>query len=543
MKKFASLLVLLLMMVAAPAQKKSVIPIEKGERWWGAATSMGSDMPLDKPTELKALSENNYQGQVVPFLVSSYGRYIWSDKLFDFTFDGSQFIIDGPEEVEAQKIAKTLREAYVLAHNKHFKGSGKTPDAAFFNNPIYNTCLDFMQSPNQNGIEQYASDVISNGFPAGIIVIDQCWQKYNGNFDFQPDKFPDPKALTDRLHDQGFKVMLWVSPFVSADSPEFRDLQKRGLLIKEKSSSRAAIIRWWNGASACFDLTNPASVDYLASKLKELQTKYGIDGFKFDAGDFNYYDTDTQDYFAKDALPAEQTHKWAELGLMFPLNEYRACSGMQGEALVQKMADKEHSWDGLSTLVPEMINAGLMGYAYTCPDKIGGRMAEDYATVDFSGIDQDLMVRFAQLHAMMPIMQFSVGPWRVLDQQHLAYCLDAVKIREKFAPYIAELAEASAKTGEPIVRHLEYMFPAKGFSDCSDQFMLGSKYLVAPVVTADGKRTVRLPNGTWVDDKDARHKGPLVLNIQAEPGRLPYYEYKGVIKDPKTLSSTSKKRR
>lgn len=37
-----------------------------------------------------------------------------------------------------------------------------------------------------------------------------------------------------------------------------------------------------------------------------------------------------------------------------------------------------------------------------------------------------------------------------------------------------------AKTGEPIIRHMEYAFPHQGFVDCRDQFMLGDKYLVAP---------------------------------------------------------------
>ena len=41
----------------------------------------------------------------------------------------------------------------------------------------------------------------------------------------------------------------------------------------------------------------------------------------------------------------------------------------------------------------------------------------------------------------------------------------------------------SAKTGEPIIRHMEYAFPHQGFVDCKDQFMLGDRYLVAPVLT------------------------------------------------------------
>ena len=35
-------------------------------------------------------------------------------------------------------------------------------------------------------------------------------------------------------------------------------------------------------------------------------------------------------------------------------------------------------------------------------------------------IDQELIVRSTQVHALAPMMQFSVAPWRVLDAARLA---------------------------------------------------------------------------------------------------------------------------
>ena len=37
-------------------------------------------------------------------------------------------------------------------------------------------------------------------------MIDDNWQKDYGNFNFRPDKFPNPKAMVDELHAMGFKV-------------------------------------------------------------------------------------------------------------------------------------------------------------------------------------------------------------------------------------------------------------------------------------------------------------------------------------------------
>ena len=257
-----------------------------------------------------------------------------------------------------------------------------------------------------------------------------------------------------------------------------------------------------------------------------MQREYGVDGFKFDAGDTYFYDPATQDYHDKNARAVDHLQRWGELGNRFPYNEYRAAWGLQGSPLVQRLADKNHSWEALQQLVPEMINAGILGYPYTCPDMVGGGQVADFSAKAQERLDQDLIVRSAQLHALMPMMQFSVAPWRVLDAEHLGYCREAAKLHEKMAPYLLETAAQAAKTGEPMVRSLEYMYPNKGFWDCRDQYMLGAKYLVAPVVTAEGKRTVRLPRGTWVDDQGKRFKGPLVMEISVPLGRIPYYELK-----------------
>lgn len=515
-------------MVSLTTVAQQVLPSQNGEKWWGAMTALGSKMPLGgKPSGFVPLSSNNYNNQNVPFLVSNYGRYIFCDKPFDFEFDGANFkITNATDSVQIHKVAKTLREAYIVAADRHFKSSGGTPPAEFFSMPQYNTWIELLYDQNQEGIEKYAADILANGLPAGILMIDDNWQRYYGNYDFKAERFSDARGMIDRLHKQGFKVMVWVCPFVTADSPEFRMAEKKGYLVKQKGSSQAAAVRWWNGHSGLYDLTNPEALAYVTKQLKDAQAKYGIDGFKFDAGDLNFYDPRQYDFHDTTAIAATHTAKWAELGLSFPYNEYRAGWGMQGKPLVQRLGDKDYSWNALGTLIPEMVNAGLMGYAYTCPDMIGGGQYGSFEGVDQTKMDQALIVRSAQVHAMMPMMQFSVAPWRILDKQHLQYCLDAAKIHQKFAPYILELAKESAHSGEPIVRAMEYVFPQKGFSDCKDQFMLGNRYLVAPMLSPDGKRMVRLPKGRWVDDQGKAFRGPLLLEIDAPLGRLPYFEFK-----------------
>jgi alpha-glucosidase len=71
---------------------------------------------------------------------------------------------------------------------------------------------------------------------------------------------------------------------------------------------------------------------------------------------------------------------------------------------------------------------------------------------------------------------------------------------------------------------MEYMFPEQGFAECKDQFMLGEKYLVAPVITSDDKRTVIFPKGKWRDERGEVFQGGKTVDINAGIDRLPYFE-------------------
>ncbi|GAB6010435.1 glycoside hydrolase family 31 protein, partial [Dysgonomonas reticulitermitis] len=329
---------------------------------------------------------------------------------------------------------------------------------------------------------------------------------------------------------KGFKVMLWICPFVSADSPEYRELASKGYLIKKKGSQSPAIIHWWNGQSACYDLTNSEAFNYFVNVLKKMQSEYGVDGFKLDAGDNSFYDPRYIDSYKKDAISTDHTLAWAMIGLEFPFNEYRAGWRMGGQALVQRLGDKGYSWNAIRLLIPEMIAAGLLGYSYTCPDMIGGGSYTAFLNIKDNEFDQDLIVRSAQVHALMPMMQFSVAPWRILDKEHLVIVQDMAKLHEKFGDYIINCAKESAKTGEPIIRHMEYSFPNEGFAECKDQFMLGERYMVTPVVTRENTRTIKLPEGRWKDDKGKLYKGGQVITMEIPISRLVYFEK---LNDPK----------
>ena len=90
--------------------------------------------------------------------------------------------------------------------------------------------------------------------------------------------------------------------------------------------------------------------------------EYGVDGFKFDAGDARFY-TDGVVSWQRDITPNDHTQFFAEFGLNYPLNEYRASWKMAGLPLAQRLRDKGHEWEDMVKLIPDQMSQSVMGYA------------------------------------------------------------------------------------------------------------------------------------------------------------------------------------
>ena len=491
-----------------------------GEAWWGGAVTLGSRMPFGCDPLSIDLHGDNRGNQYAPLLLSSKGRYIWCEKAFAFSFKSNELQVSSSgNKINHGKPGSNLRDAFCYAAKLYFPADGKMPDTALFSAPQYNTWIELMYDQNQKDVLKYAHAIVDNGMPPGVLMIDDNWQEDYGKWNFHPGRFSDPQAMMSELHKMGFKVMLWMCPFVSADCDVYRALARKKAFFMEKPGD-PVMVKWWNGKSAMLDLSNPEAKDWFTGELRRLQTTYGIDGYKLDAGDTSFY-KDT--YLAHEKLDVdEHAGRFGEIGLAFPLNEYRACWKLAGRPLVQRLRDKNHNWEDLRKLIPDLVAAGLLGYSFVCPDMIGG--GEFQSFLDLKAIDQDLVVRSAQTHALAPMMQFSVAPWRVLDAVHLEAVKKAVALRMRFTSQILKLAKESSVTDEPILRHMSYVFPEGGYEKINDQFMMGDDLLVVPMVGKGSSRKAMIPAGKWKADDGNVVKGPGEVTLDVPLERLPYFE-------------------
>ncbi len=483
------------------------LKILENEYWWGGSVNAGHLMPFDKNACLNYDLVNHVGGgndQYSPLMLSSKGRYVWSEKPFTITVQNGVLTLEG-EDFELEENCENLRGAYLTAMKKHFPFNEKMPDELFFKAVQYNTWIEVGTDQTTEKILKYAKEIIDGGMKPGVMMIDGGWQEDYGTYDFHRKKIPDPKFLMDELHKLGYKVMLWVSPIVASAGTQFKMIRDKGFLVKDKDGN-VAIRKWWSGYSAVLDLTNPDARAWMQNEMNNLMTLYGVDGFKFDAGDAYFYDDEDLTY--EKVLAREHTTYFNEVGALYPFNEFRAGYKFGGREIVARLHDKKHTWDnvGICALVPHTIAQGLLGYAYCCPDMVGG--GDLVGANGLGEIDEELFIRWTQANALLGMMQMSIAPWRVLSKETYEIVKKYILLHAQFGDKFVELGKHASKTGEPITRAIAYQFPDENLDFISDEFMLGDDILVAPVIEKGVReRVVYLPKGKWQESDGTVYEG------------------------------------
>lgn len=466
------------------------------EFWYGGCVKQGMDMPFSATKEKNwDYFYNSTPNPSMPLWVSTRGRSIWRETGFSLKMTDGKLLV--PDDVILEKHGNTLKEAYLGAVKHHFPFHKKLPAENLFKKVIYNTWIELTFYQSQKAVLNYAENILKSGMPAGVLMIDDGWSEYYGEWSFHTGKFPDPEKMLDQLHQMGFQVMVWVCPYVSADSVRYREARDLGILVKNPDG-KPYIAEWWNGFSAVLDFSNQGAEKWMKSQLEKLRT-LGVDGFKFDAGDSIYYREDNQT--CGNVTPDEQSRLWAQFGEKYSYNEYRVTFKAGGYALMQRLCDKEHSWGstGVASLIPDTLLQGITGHPYGCPDMIGGGEYLNFQETSKGRLDEELFVRHCEIACLMPAMQFSAAPYRILSEENFSAIMKSIRTREKYIPYIMELLNRAWESGEPLVRYMTYEFPSEPVEEIIDQFMLGERYLVAPVYEKGKKgRDVYLPKGKWI---------------------------------------------
>jgi alpha-D-xyloside xylohydrolase len=136
-----------------------------------------------------------------------------------------------------------------------------------------------------------------------------------------------------------------------------------------------------------------------------------------------------------------------------------------------------------------------------------------------------LLCSHARCHGESQREPWSFGEWAVKIFRQYA------QLRYRLFPYLYSCAHEATNNGLPLLRAMPLSFPNDPNSYDKDlQFMLGPWLLIAPIYSEDGRRSIYLPAGDWVDFwSDAPLTGPLNLDVQPPLEQMPIYVRSGAI--------------
>lgn len=415
---------------------------------------------------------------------------------------------------------------------------------------------------DQAAIEALLDGIERHRLPASVVHIDPWWMRWRRYCDFAWDReaFPDPEGLIRRVHALGLKLCLWEHPYISIESPLFREAEAKGYFLRRPDGSTYVIdyglslaprpdgvVRLgepgatWNAPVALIDLTRPEARAWFKDLHRPL-LRMGVDVFKTDFGE---------------DVPADAVfhdgRTGAELHNLYPLlyNEavFEVTAEEKGRGLVwarsgtagsQRLpvvwsGDPAADWDSLAATVRGGLSAGMSGLALWSHD-IGGYRGRP---------DPELYIRWAQFGLFSSHSRMHGDsprePW-LFGAEALAIVRRYVELRYRLFPYIRSAALEARRTGLPVLRALPLAFPDDPNGAAWDhEYLFGPALLVAPVIRplrelgrAGGHRDGRpvfpvyLPPGAWIDVWTGKaHFGPAFVETPAPLQAMPVFVRSG----------------
>jgi len=386
----------------------------------------------------------------------------------------------------------------------------------------------------QEKVLDRARRIRDGGIPCDVLHLDCYWQTDGAWSDlaWDPTNFPDPTGMLATLAEQGFKVSLWINPYIMTGSPAFAETAAAGYFLRRADGSTYVADVWHGSYPACgiVDFTNPGATTWFAGLLRGL-LKQGVAVFKTDFAEGVPADavahngmtgTELHNVYSLmfNDVVAEVTREVAGHGMVWARSSY--LGGQRHSA--QWSGDVNATYTGMASTLRGGLSHGLSGVPFWSHDAGG-----------FHGTPTpDLYVRWAQFGALSPLVRFhgttSRLPWDFPDAA-ARDAIEAVRLRYRLMPYLYSAAVTAARTGAPMMRALLVDAPGDPAAWGAElEYRIGPDLLVAPMISPDGRRQVYLPAGEWVDYWTGEvHTGGRYLGVHVPLDRVPLFVRRGAL--------------
>ena len=498
------------------------------------------------------LAHRNSQASV-PFYLSSLGYgFLWHNPAIGSVSFGMNRTTWHAESTKQLDYWVTAGDTPAEISHAYAKATGFVPEMPEYGLGFWQCKLRYW---NQEQLLNVAREYKRRGLKIDVIVCDFFHWPKMGDYRFDPEFFPDPAAMVKELNEMGIELMVSVWPQVSLGSENYAEMQQQGLLVRAEYGEQIGM-RFVED-SMFFDATNPRVRDYVWKKIKKNYYDYGIRIFWLDEAEPEYGTYEFKNYryhmgsnqqignIYPQAFARTFYDGMREAGMENPVNLLRcAWAGSQRYGALVWSGDIMCDWSYFRSQVCAGLSMGCAGIPWWTTD-IGGFHGGWPEKPEF----RELLIRWFQWGAYCPVMRlhgdrqpsepvYRKDGTRVLNsgsfnevwsfgEEAYPILVKYMERRESMRPYVRELMHEAHEKGTPLMRAMFYEFPND--PDCvglKDQYMFGSRYLVAPVMEPGMRsRSVYLPEGRWLDvDTGTVYEGKQTVTVDAPLERMPVFE-------------------
>jgi alpha-glucosidase (family GH31 glycosyl hydrolase) len=498
--------------------------------------------------ELKGVGNNvgiNWVNARAPFFLTSAGFGVYTDTLklgtYDFTTPGEAQFVFNSSSIVYYIILPTSPNDYksIISQYTELSARSEIPPTSGLGPTFWSDDItqDFHGSVSnaQENIYDIFNHLRDNEIRATSAFADRPYGTGNrswGNFDFDPKFFPDPKAfIADLNATYGIDFSVWVANRCQIGTELYNvSLKNDWQFITDLPAV--------GGLGPALNLSIPAAYNYFEKRL-EYFPSVGVKGYKIDRGE----EAEMPDYVQNEQMALflqlaydTMVQKWG------PSNFYNfARSAVDRSRAVTHIwnGDSHANFTGLSYSVASGIRSGIIAFGIWGSDT-GGYTREGALTPS-----PEVWARWMWFSAFSPVYELMLGtnhtPWYppYSNTSTTPSTVDILKqtanLHADLTAYIKSYAYQNHKTGIPIIRALFLEAPTDAKTwEIADSYFFGSQFLVAPVVTIGGSRSVYFPVGPTQKyleyfDKESIYDAGTTANVSVPLSSIPVYVTQGAI--------------